>query len=182
MIFTPLPLSGAFRIDLEKRGDDRGFFARAFCEKEFSAKGLNGRWAQMNISLTALAGTIRGMHFQRSPAAEIKVVRCLKGAIFDVMIDLRPNSPSYGSWYGEELTDKNRSAFYIPQGFAHGYQTLAPDCELFYMHSEFYAPEREGGLRYDDPTVGVSWPMPVSNLSPRDGGFPFLDKIGPVLS
>ena len=180
MIFKPLALGGAFLIDLEKREDSRGFFARYFCEKEYSSHGLETRWVQMNTSLTRQPGSLRGLHFQRPPMAEAKVVRCLSGAIWDVLVDLRMGSPSFGKWLGFELNDVNRTMLYIPKGFAHGFQTLKPDTELLYLHTESYSPEHEGGLKYDDPTVGVNWPLPVGDLSPRDLVHPNLHQLTPI--
>ena len=180
MIFKPLALGGAFLIDLEKREDSRGFFSRYFCEKEYSAHGLETRWVQMNTSLTRQPGSVRGLHFQRPPKAEAKVVRCLTGAIWDVLVDLRMGSPSFGKWLGFELNDDNRTMLYIPKGFAHGFQTLKPDTELLYLHTESYSPEHEGGLKYDDPTVGVNWPLPVGDLSPRDLVHPNLHQLTPI--
>jgi dTDP-4-dehydrorhamnose 3,5-epimerase len=181
MIFTPLALAGAYLLDLEKREDARGFFARAFCEQEFAEHGLNGHWTQMNTSLSRQIGTVRGMHFQKPPMAEVKMVRCLRGAIFDVIVDLRLGSATFGKWAGRELTMDNRSMLYIPQGFAHGFQTLSPDCELLYFHSQTYSAAHEGGLRHDDPEVGVEWPLAVTELSARDASLPVLSEIEPIV-
>ena len=181
MIFTPLPLAGAFRIDLDRREDARGFFARLFCAKEFANYGLTTTWVQCNTSLSRTEGTLRGLHFQRPPMAEVKMVRCLKGAIFDVMVDLRASSPSFGHWTALELTAENRSMAYIPEGFAHGFQTLSPETELLYFHSQVYSPAHEGGLRHDDPRLGIQWPRPVADLSPRDAEHPGLDTLEPIL-
>ena len=180
MKFTPLPLSGAFRIDLEPRGDDRGFFARLFCAEEFAAHGLATRWVQCNTSFTAAQGTLRGLHFQRPPMAETKLLRCLRGAIFDVIVDLRFDSPTYSQWHGERLDDRNRSMICVPEGFAHGFQTLTPDVEMLYFHSAEYSPAHEGGLRWDDPGVAVQWPLAVTEISARDAAFPTLDKLEPI--
>ncbi len=181
MVFTPLPLAGAYRIELEKIGDDRGFFARYFCSREFEARGLQTQWVQINTTLTQKKGSIRGLHFQRTPKAEEKVVRCLRGAIFDVLVDLREGSPTFGKWLGVELNAQNRSMLYIPKGFAHGFQTLTNACELLYLHSEFYAPECEGGIRYDDPLLHIEWPLPVRSISQRDEMLPTLQDIKPIL-
>jgi dTDP-4-dehydrorhamnose 3,5-epimerase len=180
MIFTPLPLAGAFRIDLDRREDARGFFARLFCAEEFADHGLATAWVQCNTSFSRAEGTLRGLHFQRPPMAEVKMVRCLKGAIFDVMVDLRAGSASFGQWTALELTDENRSMAYIPAGFAHGFQTLRPETELLYFHSQVYSPAHEGGLRHDDPRLGIPWPRPVADLSPRDAAHPGLDTLEPI--
>jgi dTDP-4-dehydrorhamnose 3,5-epimerase len=180
MIFTPLPLAGAFRIDLEAREDERGFFARLFCETEFAAHGLNTRWVQMNTSLSRRPGTVRGLHFQRPPSAEVKLVKCVSGAIFDVVVDLRAGSPTFGQWHGEELSAANRAMMYVPEGFAHGFQTLAEDCELIYMHSRAYSAADEGGARPDDPALAIHWPRAVEGLSERDAGHPALTEIEPI--
>jgi dTDP-4-dehydrorhamnose 3,5-epimerase len=180
MIFTELPLTGAFRIDLERRQDDRGFFARMFCAREFAAARLPTAWVQMNDSFSARAGTLRGLHFQRPPMAEAKLVRCLKGAVFDVIVDLRRGSATFGRWTSLHLDEENRAMIFIPPGFAHGFQTLRPDTELLYLHSEFHSPGHEGGLAHDDPALAVPWPLPVTGLSPRDAAFPALDAIEPL--
>lgn len=180
MIFTPLPLAGAFRIDLERREDSRGFFARLYCEREFTGQGLSAHWVQMNTSLSRDVGTVRGLHFQRPPMAEVKMVRCLRGSVFDVIIDLRAGSPTYGAWAGVELTEDNRSMLYIPQGFAHGFQTLRPETELLYFHSQVYSAPHEGGLRHDDPAVAIAWPLAVSELSARDASLSSLSHIEPI--
>ncbi len=180
MIFTPLKLSGAYRIDLEKREDERGFFARLFCVEEFAALGLETAWAQMNTSLTRTTGSVRGLHFQRPPMAEVKVVRCLRGAAFDVMVDLRAGSPSFGQWDAVELTPENRSMVYIPHGFAHGFQTLAPDTELLYFHSAAYSAAHEGGVHHADPALGIRWPLAIAEISPRDRALPPLAALEPI--
>jgi dTDP-4-dehydrorhamnose 3,5-epimerase len=180
MRFTSLPLPGAWRVDLEKREDARGFFARLFCAEEFATHGLATHWLQCNTSLSRLAGTVRGLHFQRPPMAEAKLVRCLKGAIFDVLVDLRASSPTYGRWASLELSQDNRSMAYVPPGFAHGFQTLTPDAELLYFHSQVYSPQHEGGLRFDDPDVAIVWPLAVAELSPRDASHPLLSQLEPI--
>jgi dTDP-4-dehydrorhamnose 3,5-epimerase len=173
VIFTETELAGAFVIDLERREDPRGFFARAWCADEFSEHGLNTRLVQANLSFNDQAGTVRGMHFQREPAAEAKVIRATRGAIFDAIIDLRPDSPTYKRWIGVELSADNRRALYVPEGFAHGYQTLVPDTETFYLVSEFYTPEAEGGVRWNDPAFGIEWPSPERPiLSDKDANWP----------
>jgi dTDP-4-dehydrorhamnose 3,5-epimerase len=178
--FAPLPLEGAYRIELELRGDARGFFARLFCSEEFSALDLNTQWAQCNTSLSAESGTLRGLHFQRPPMAEVKMVRCLSGAVFDVIVDLREGSATFGQWHGEQLDASNRTMLYIPKGFAHGFQTLTEASEMLYFHSAPYSAAHEGGLRWDDPTIGVHWPLPVRVTSARDAAFPTLETLEPI--
>jgi dTDP-4-dehydrorhamnose 3,5-epimerase len=168
MIFTETPIPGAFLIDLEKRGDDRGFFARAFCEKEFAAHGLVTRFVQVNNSLTGQRGTLRGMHYQLSPRAETKLVRCIRGALHDVILDLRAGSPTFGQSFGAELSAENRRMMYVPKGFAHGFVTLTDDAEAFYFVDEFYAPEQERGIRWNDPRFAIPWPVTPSVLSDKD--------------
>lgn len=168
MTFRETPLAGAFVIDLEPHRDERGFFARTFCQREFDDHGIKAVSVQSNLSYNYASGTLRGMHFQRPPAAETKLVRCVHGAIYDVIIDLRPDSPSYLQHFGIELTSANRSALYVPEMFAHGYQTLTDDAEVSYQVGEFYAPGFEGGLHYDDPTFAIAWPLPVSVISEKD--------------
>lgn len=182
MIFHPLSLHGAFRIALHPQEDDRGYFARLFCAQEFKAHGLVPEIAQMNISFSREAGTVRGLHFQRAPAEESKVVRCLQGAIRDVVVDLRSTSPQFGKWEAVELTAENRDMVYVPPGFAHGFQTLLPDTELLYLHGAAYSPEHEGGVAHDDPDIGIDWPLPVVNLSPRDAALPRLRDLEPIVS
>jgi dTDP-4-dehydrorhamnose 3,5-epimerase len=168
VIFTETDLPGAYVIDLERREDERGFFARAWCEDEFRDHGLSTRVVQCNVSFNRTRGTLRGMHFQQAPNAEAKLVRCTTGAIHDVIIDLRPESSTYMRWLGAELTGENRRMLYVPEGFAHGYQTLSDDTETFYQVSEFYAPQAEGGVRWDDPAFGIEWPLEVSLISEKD--------------
>lgn len=170
MIFTETPIRGAYLIDLEKRGDDRGFFARAFCENEFGAQGLVTRFVQVNNSLSAQRGTLRGMHYQLGPKAETKLVRCIRGALWDVILDLRPDSPTFGRSFGAALTAENRRMMYVPKGFAHGFVTMADDTEAFYFVDEFYAPDRERGVRFDDPKFGIEWPIAPAVISDKDRG------------
>ncbi|GAB5436933.1 dTDP-4-dehydrorhamnose 3,5-epimerase [Falsiruegeria mediterranea] len=174
MKFEPLPLKGAYEIHLERREDDRGFFARMYCDDEFAAQGLNTTWVQMNVSLSREAGTLRGMHFQREPAAEIKLVRCLRGRAFDVIVDLRAGSDTYGQHCHVLLDQDALNAIYVPKGFAHGFQTLSDDTELQYCHSTAYAPGHEGGVNPLDPDLGIAWPRPVTVLSDRDQNLPPL--------
>lgn len=172
MKFKQLPLDGAFLVSLEKRCDERGMFARTYCKNEFGAHGIVIDIVQSNISTNERAGTVRGMHFQRAPHAEIKLVRCIRGAIFDVIVDIREGSPTYGQWYGVELSEDNGLLIVVPDGFAHGYQALSDGATAFYMVSTAYAPEAEGGLRYDDPTLGIKWPLPATDVSDKDRRWP----------
>jgi dTDP-4-dehydrorhamnose 3,5-epimerase len=172
MIFLKTNLQDAYLIEPEKREDDRGFFARAWCKNEFEAEGLVGSLVQSNLSFNKYKGTLRGMHFQLEPFSEVKLVRCTRGSVYDVIIDLRPASPTYQQWFGAELTPDNHKMMYVPQGFAHGYQTLEDDSEVFYQVSQFYTPGAEGGVRYDDPLFGIKWPLEVSNISDKDAIWP----------
>jgi dTDP-4-dehydrorhamnose 3,5-epimerase len=175
MKFVPTPLQGAFLIEPDKRGDDRGFFARVFCAREFAEVGLERNFVQINNSLSRRKGTLRGMHYQLPPASEVKVVRCIRGALYDAIIDLRPGSPSVGGWFGAELTAENRTMMYVPRGFAHGFLTLADDTEVLYLVGAFYAPERERGIRFDDPRVAIKWPAAPAEISNKDRGWPDYD-------
>lgn len=168
MIFNETPLKGAFVIDLEKRGDERGFFARAFCEKEFGSHQLVTKFVQVNNSLSAQRGTLRGMHYQLGSKAETKLVRCIKGSLLDVILDLRKDSPTFGQSYSAELTAENRRMMYVPKGFGHGFITLADNTEAFYFVDEFYAPEAERGVRWNDPKFAIQWPMEPVVLSDKD--------------
>lgn len=172
MKFIETPLKGAFVIELEKHGDERGFFARAFCKKEFAEIGLNNEIVQINNSLSAHEGTLRGMHYQLEPKSEDKIVRCIKGALFDVILDLRKNSKTFGKWFGIELTSENRKMLYAPKGFAHGYQTLENDTEAFYMVTEFYSPELERGIRWNDPKFNIKWAKEPTHISEKDQNLP----------
>jgi dTDP-4-dehydrorhamnose 3,5-epimerase len=167
-------LEGLYVLESEPVGDHRGLFARLFCAKELAGIGLDKPIRQINLSRTTARGALRGMHFQNPPFAEIKIVRCIRGACFDVAVDLRPNSPSYLKWHGEILTPDNFKAMYIPEGYAHGFQALEPDTELLYCHTEYYTPGAEGGVRYDDPALAIAWPLPVADLSARDGQFEYI--------
>jgi dTDP-4-dehydrorhamnose 3,5-epimerase len=171
VIFIEIKLQGAFILDIEPREDERGFFARSWCEEEFKQHGLNPRLAQCNISFNEKRGTLRGMHYQVAPFAEAKLVRCTMGASYDVIIDLRPVSPTFKQWVSVELTAENRRAVYIPEGFAHGFQTLADNTEVFYQMTESYHPECARGLRWDDPTFGIVWPIEYPSISEKDSGF-----------
>ena len=181
MIFTETALNGAFILDIERREDSRGFFARAFCQKEFADHGLKPVIAQANIAFNTSKGTVRGMHFQYPPAPETKLVRCTRGAILDIIVDLRPESPTFLEHVAVELTAANHRALYVPERFAHGYQVLADSTETSYQVGEFYTPNVEGGLRYDDPRLNLSWPLPVGEMSPKDAGWALLDEIEPDL-
>ncbi len=172
MIFTETKLKGAYIIDLERVTDERGFFARRWCAKEFSSHGLSLAIVQVNIGHSAKKGTIRGMHFQTAPFAEVKVVHCSRGALYDVIIDLRDGSPTKGQWVGAELTADNGRMFYVPEGFAHGYQTLEDETDLVYQTSQLYAKEAAKGVRYNDPAFGITWPLPVSIISSGDKNWP----------
>lgn len=175
MIFTPAPLAGAYVIEMEKRGDDRGFFARAFCEREYAAHGLSTRMVQMNNSLSVKKGTLRGMHYQLAPRSETKVVRCLRGALHDVILDLRPGSSTFGKSFGVELTADNRKMLYVPKGFGHGFVTLQDDTEAFYLVDESYSPEHERGVRWDDPRFAIEWPVRPSVMSEKDRAYRDFD-------
>lgn len=174
MKFVATPLAGAFVVELEPIEDERGFFARSFCQQEFRAHGLDPVVAQCNVSLNRRRGTLRGMHYQTVPHEEAKLVRCTRGAIWDVIVDLRPDSRTRAQWFGTELTAENRRALYVPKGFAHGFQTLADDSEVLYQMSEFFHPESARGLRWDDPSIGIRWPLPDPVVSARDRAFPVL--------
>ena len=177
MKFTETELSGAWTLDVETIGDDRGFFARWYCSRELADHGLSPVDAQGNLSYSRSAGTLRGLHLQRPPAAEAKLVRCTAGAVLDVIVDCRVDSPTRWRSVAVELSAANRRALYVPQGFAHGYQTLSDDAEVLYLVSEFYSPGHELGLRYDDPALGLSWPLSVTSLSDKDASWPLLSEI-----
>ncbi len=168
------PIKELFILELEPFKDDRGRFVRLFCRDELKAAGLKKEVVQVNSSLTRKKGVVRGMHFQYPPKAEIKMIRCVKGKVFDVAIDLRQNSPTFLHWYGETLSEDNLKMMCIPEGFAHGFQTLEADSELLYMHTEFYTPESQGALHYNEPKVGINWPLQVTSVSERDQNHVFL--------
>lgn len=174
MIFVETLLQSAFLARPELREDDRGYFARTFCAEEFAGHGLATGIKQCNVSFNRSRGTLRGMHFQRQPMAEAKLVRCTRGAIFDVIVDLRPGSPTFCGWYGAELTGDNGHALYVPEGFAHGFQTLEDRSEVFYQMFTAYSPEHAAGVRFDDPAFGISWPLPVTCIADRDRTFPLF--------
>jgi dTDP-4-dehydrorhamnose 3,5-epimerase len=168
MIFTEIQLQGAYIIDIKRIEDNRGFFARAWCRNEFEAHDLNPKVAQANVSFSPRRSTLRGMHYQKAPWTEAKLVRCTKGAIYDVIIDLRPDSLTHKQWIGVELTEENRRMLYAPEGFAHGFQTLVDNTEVYYQTTQFYAPEFATGVRFDDPAFGIVWPLPVEVISNQD--------------
>ncbi len=174
MIFAETRLRGLWKIELELREDERGFLARTYCDNEFSEHGLNTRWPQCNLSLTKQRGMLRGMHFQAEPFPEIKLIRCAAGAVYDVLVDVRRDSPTFGRREAFELTAQNRVMLYVPGGFAHGYQTLVDDCEVFYQMSEFYKPDLARGIHFADPEVDINWPLANPVLSPKDQTLPRL--------
>lgn len=181
MIFNETKLKGAYVIEIERREDSRGFFARAFCQKEFEAQGLTRIIAQANVAFNAKKGTLRGMHFQYPPAAESKLVRCTRGAILDIIVDLRPESPTYLEHIEVELSEDNQRSLYVPERFAHGYQALRDGTETSYQVGEFYTPACEGGLRHDDPRLQLHWPLPIASISEKDTVWKLLDDIEPEL-
>ena len=172
MIFHETPLPDAYLIEIEEIIDERGSFARMWCAREFEQKGLVHDVAQVNLSRNRRKGTVRGLHYQLPPHEEVKLVRCLRGAIYDVIIDLRADSPTYLKPFGVELSERNRLMLYVPAGFAHGFQTLEDDSEVFYQASEFYTPGAEQGIRFDDPAFDIHWPLPVSAISQKDESWP----------
>jgi dTDP-4-dehydrorhamnose 3,5-epimerase len=172
MKFTETELAGAWFVDVEPHSDERGFFARTWCRREFEEHGIDSGFVQASVSYNRVAGTLRGMHFQRAPHDETKLVRCASGAIYDVIVDLRRESETYGRWLGVELSAANRRALLVPKGFAHGFITLADNSEVFYQISEFYTPGHAGGLRYDDPALGIEWPVPVRVINDKDRSWP----------
>jgi dTDP-4-dehydrorhamnose 3,5-epimerase len=172
MEFTETKLRGAFLIGLTKISDQRGFFARAWCREEFAKHGLNPGMVQLNSAFSHKKGTVRGLHYQAAPHAEAKFVRCTAGALFDVMVDLRDGSPTRGQWFGAELTAENGLMMYVPEGFAHGYQTLTDNAEMYYMTSAAYSAAAAGGVRYNDPAFGITWPLPVTVISDADAKWP----------
>lgn len=176
MIFTESPLPGAFLVDLEPLADERGFFARSFSADEFAARGLSVGWRQCSVSFNARKGTLRGLHCQDAPHEEHKLVRCTAGAIFDVIVDIRPHSLRYRHWFGAELTAQNRRSLFVPPGYAHGFVTLSDDAEVYYMISAPHAPEHARGFRWNDPAFGIQWPLAPSVISSRDAGFPLLQS------
>jgi len=174
--FHRTPVEGARLIELEKRGDDRGFFARYFCEREFASEGLQTHFVQINNSLSSKRGTLRGLHYQLPPSGEVKVVRCVRGALWDVIVDLRPDSPTFKKWYGAELNAENRLMMYVPRGFAHAILTLSDDAEAIYLVSAFYDPKQERGVRWNDPAIAINWPIEPVEISQKDAEWRDLDS------
>ena len=168
MKLFPTTLDGAWLIEMLELRDERGFFARTFCADFLRSAGLESMFPQHSMSATVRRGAVRGLHFQNAPAAEVKIVRCLKGAIWDVMVDLRPDSPNFCRWEAFELSAENRRQLYVPKGFAHGFQSLVDNVEVAYLISEYYAPDAASGVRYDDPAFGIAWPLPITTLSAKD--------------
>ncbi len=176
MIFTETKLQGSYAIELEPFIDERGWFARYFCMDEFAQIGHTKEWLQMNHSCTYKKGSLRGMHYQLPPFSEIKLVRCIAGSVFDVIVDVRKNSSTFMQWFGAELSAENKKMMYIPEGFAHGFQCLTDNCGLLYHHTEYYEPNVEAGIKYDDPKINIEWPLAVTIISKRDEVHPFLNE------
>lgn len=176
MIFSPTPLEGSYIVEPEPLNDERGWFVRYFCKHEFSKIGHAKEWVQMNHSFNEHAGTLRGMHYQKVPYKEIKLVRCIAGAVFDVIVDLRKGSSTFLRCFGIELSSGNKKMLYIPEGFAHGFQTLREDTELLYHHSAYYTPGSEAGIKYNDNRIKIEWPLPVNRISDRDKNYPDIDQ------
>lgn len=176
MNIYPTPIADLMVAESKAFKDERGAFTRLFCEQELSSVIDRKKILQINHSCTAALGAVRGLHFQHAPHAEMKLVRCLKGKVWDVAVDLRPQSPSYKRWYAKELSPQNAHMMVIPEGFAHGFQVLEAGSELLYLHTAFYKPESEGGLRHDDPQLGIAWPLPVTDISARDSSHAYIDS------
>jgi len=176
MTFQPTFINGLYVIELDLFRDERGWFARTFCKEEFKKAGFDNEWVQMNHSFTNQKGTLRGMHFQFPPYSEIKMVRCIAGSVFDVAIDLRKNSATFLQWFGIEISAENKKMILIPDGFAHGFQTLQNNCELIYHHTNFYTPDAEAGIKYNDPGIGIKWPLPVNEISKKDDNYAYLNE------
>lgn len=179
MRFLPTPLPGCFEVTLDYRGDDRGFFARFFCEREAAAAGIDLRLVQINNSLSGMRGTLRGLHWQLPPHAETKIVRCIRGAVCDMAVDLRPDSPTFGQHHAAELTADNRRMMVVPRGCAHGVLSLSDDAEILYAVSAFYTPEAERGIRFDDPRLAIRWPIAPAEVSGKDRQWPDFDPASP---
>ena len=169
-------IDGLYTVLLKKLEDDRGLFARTYCKNEFKKIGFDKEFVQFNHSFNKLKGTIRGMHFQQMPFAETKLIRCVQGAVYDVAVDIRKNSPTYLQWFGVELTAENMVSVLIPEGFAHGFQTLKNDSALIYHHTAFYTPQADAGIRFDDSLININWKLPAVNISDKDKNYPFIDK------
>ncbi|MCB0550047.1 MAG: dTDP-4-dehydrorhamnose 3,5-epimerase [Phaeodactylibacter sp.] len=176
MIFRETRLAGAYIIEPEPFSDQRGLFARTFCRREFEEIGHHKEFVQFNHSLTRQKGTLRGLHYQRPPHAEIKLIRCIRGAAYDVIVDIRRGSRTFLGHISVQLTEQNMKMIYVPEGFAHGFQALESGTELIYHHTAYYAPDSEGGIRYDDPLLGIEWPLPVQEISLKDQGYPYLES------
>jgi dTDP-4-dehydrorhamnose 3,5-epimerase len=176
MIFTASPLSGAYLIDIERHADERGFFARSYCAEEFAARGLGPELRQCSVSYNARKGTLRGMHYQCAPHEEHKLVRCTAGAIFDVIVDIRPASSTHRRWFAAELSAENRRSLFIPPGFAHGFLSLTEGAEVYYMISAAHAPESSRGLRWNDPALAIEWPFAPTIIAARDAAYPLLER------
>lgn len=177
MKFIPGKLDGIVRIELDPRGDSRGTFTRTYCECKFTEAGLPTSWKQCNHTVTSKKGAIRGLHFQADPLPEGKLIRCLRGEVWDVVVDIRPDSPSKGAWESFYLSETSGDQLYVPEGFAHGFQCLSDDCHLFYQMSEFYVPDLARGIRWDDPDLAIDWPLECTCLSKRDEGLPLLNTL-----
>ena len=175
MKFIETPLSGAYVIELEPFRDERGLFARTFCKREFAQINHNKEFVQFNHSQTAQKGTLRGMHYQIPPSAEIKLIRCIRGSVFDVIIDIRENSPTFLKYFGVTLSENNMKMIYVPEGFAHGFQTLEDNAQMIYYHTNYYTPENERGLNYKDPALKIDWPLTPLNITPKDKKHSFID-------
>lgn len=178
MRFHPTRLPGVWKIELAPVGDDRGHFVRTYCERVFTERGLNTRWVQCNSTLTNRRGTLRGLHFQAEPHPEVKLIRCISGAVFDVIVDVRPDSPTFGRWEAFELQAARPEQLYVPAGYAHGFQCLTDDAGLHYQMSEFYHPELARGVRWDDAQLAIRWPLANPDMSPRDRDLPLLSELG----
>lgn len=176
MLFTETLISGVYIISAQPFNDERGWFMRTYCKNEFAQIGHVDDWVQINHSYTKQAGSVRGMHFQHPPYTEIKTVRCIAGKVYDVIVDLRENSPTFLKWFGVELSAENKQTIYIPQGCAHGFQVLTANSELIYCHSVAYNKDNEGAVAYNDPSIGIIWPVPITNISSKDKGYSYLDK------
>ncbi|MDP1725467.1 MAG: dTDP-4-dehydrorhamnose 3,5-epimerase [Bacteroidota bacterium] len=176
MKFKPTNFEGLILVESEPKGDERGWFARTFCKEEFKQIGHTEEWLQTNHSYTQHSGTIRGIHYQLPPYQEIKLVRCIAGSVFDVVVDIRKNSSTFLQWFSIELSATNKKAIYIPKGFAHGFQTLSNDCELIYYHTQFYTPNSEAAIRYNDEMINIKWPLLVTDMSDKDKSHPLLTK------
>lgn len=180
MTFTDCPIAGAYHVEAEPHEDERGLFARAWCREAFEEHGMTAAFAQANLSYNHHAGTIRGLHYQAAPHTEAKYIRAVRGAIYDVIVDLRRGSPSHLRWHAEKLTADRRNALYVPEGCAHGYQTLTDEAEVFYLVTAAYAPEFERGIRYDDPQLAIDWPLEATTLSDKDRALPTVSAASPT--